>query len=309
MNNPTVNVTVQKNRVKLYDGKNIFLQKGQEFEIELFNPTQDRIVAKIKVNGQDISNDNSGIIINPGQRIYLERYLKSSNKFKFDTYTVENGNADVDRAIANNGNIEVSFHKEYIAPKPIELHTPIIIKKSPIIIEEEPIIIRRSHPFNPWAYPYGYGTTGQGFTASSGNSNLTANASYHCNTGGSNLYNADTEIDYNLLNNVTADSLDFAPQSLSDDVKLSSKRRLSKSALNEDKETGRISEGNYSSQNFTNVHMTFEPIAFHTVILKIYPVSQKDFVTEGDINIYCTACGKKKVKPQWKFCPKCGNKY
>ena len=109
---PTANVTINKSRVKIYDGKNIFLKNNQEFQFELFNPTQERIVAKIKVNGKDISDINAGIILEPGRRIYLERYLDKPTKFQFKIYDVEVNNPVVDNAIANNGDIEISFYKE-----------------------------------------------------------------------------------------------------------------------------------------------------------------------------------------------------
>lgn len=112
MKTPTAFIAVNHNRVKIYNEKDLFFQNNQEFEFELFNPLQERIVAKVRVNGINIGDDNdTGIILQPGQRIYLERYLSKPAKFKFETYNVENGNADVEQAIVRNGDIEISFHK------------------------------------------------------------------------------------------------------------------------------------------------------------------------------------------------------
>lgn len=118
MKTPTANVTILKNRVKIHECKdaqivinNVFMENNQEFEIELFNPLQEKIVAKVYLNNEDISN-NEGIILKPGQRVFLERFLKSNNRFKFSTYTVEANNKDVDSAIAKNGDIRIEFFKE-----------------------------------------------------------------------------------------------------------------------------------------------------------------------------------------------------
>lgn len=113
---PTTGICIQKNRVKEYltniskiDYKStIYLENNSTFEIELFNPLPIDIVADIEINGKFLG---SGVIIKPGQRIYLERFLDSPNKFKFETYLVESNNPEVDSAIKNNGMIKISFRK------------------------------------------------------------------------------------------------------------------------------------------------------------------------------------------------------
>jgi hypothetical protein len=118
MNNPTAYITQNRQRVRQYGRRGdttldtTFLKDGDEFEIELFNPTQTKTLAKISINGRRISQ--SGIVINPGQRIFLERYIDDNHKFVFNTYEVDNGNADVDRAIAKNGNIQIDFFNEVV---------------------------------------------------------------------------------------------------------------------------------------------------------------------------------------------------
>ena len=61
------------------------------------------------MNGNFISN--SGIVLRPGERVYLERYLDSSRKFKFETYSVSNTKNNLN-AIENNGLVDVYFYKE-----------------------------------------------------------------------------------------------------------------------------------------------------------------------------------------------------
>lgn len=110
--NCSANITIGRNRVKTYtqDVDCVYLKDGQKFEIELFNPNTYKALAKIKMNGQHISS--SGIVLNPGQRVYLERYLDSNNAFLFSTYEID-GTTEALRAIAENGNFEVEFYSEY----------------------------------------------------------------------------------------------------------------------------------------------------------------------------------------------------
>lgn len=107
---PTANITRKRSRVKVYPNNEVYLQDGDEFEFELFNPTQDVYMAKIQIDGKFISK--TGIVIKQGERVFLERYLDQPKKFKFKTYQVESGNEQVVHAIANNGRIEIFFHKE-----------------------------------------------------------------------------------------------------------------------------------------------------------------------------------------------------
>jgi LEA14-like dessication related protein/rubrerythrin len=109
---PTAHVTVNKNRVKIYEKNNYYLKNGQTFEIELFNPTTGRVKADIYLDGVQISG--GGLILKPGERIYLERFIDTNNKFLYETYEVEN-TEEVSRAIAKNGNLEVKFFRENIA--------------------------------------------------------------------------------------------------------------------------------------------------------------------------------------------------
>lgn len=106
---PTVFVTKDRQRLKQYNNDTVYLRDGDEFELELFNPTQSKVLAKISINGNDLG---SGIVLRPGERVYLERYLDESKKFVFQTYTVDGNDKNVQRAIAENGDVEVEFFQE-----------------------------------------------------------------------------------------------------------------------------------------------------------------------------------------------------
>lgn len=104
----SVNVTSNRNRIKQYESS-VYLKDGQQFELEIFNPHQCKVLAKISINGKEISQ--AGLVIRPGQRIYLERYLDIAKKFKFETYEVEDSD-QAKEAIAKNGEVKVEFYYE-----------------------------------------------------------------------------------------------------------------------------------------------------------------------------------------------------
>ena len=105
-------IAVSKSLLKEYqtrEGRTVYLDGGSEFQIKLFNPTTDVIGAEVYVNETRIG---SPIIINPGQIVWLERYLEEAKKFKFDVYEVDMNQEGVSEAIKNNGQIKVKFYKE-----------------------------------------------------------------------------------------------------------------------------------------------------------------------------------------------------
>jgi hypothetical protein len=106
---PTAFITKGKQRVKQYS-QSVYLNNGDEFEIELFNPTKKTILAKIKINGEYLSE--AGLISKPGQRVFLERLIDVDKKLVYSTYEVDGNDKDVQHAIASNGNVEVEFYNE-----------------------------------------------------------------------------------------------------------------------------------------------------------------------------------------------------
>jgi hypothetical protein len=107
---PSAFITVRKQRQK-QNGKNVYLHDRTEFEIELHNPTNDSILAKISLNGNRISN--SGVVLKPGERVFLERYLDEDRKFLFETYEVSDNKTN-HRAIENNGLVIVEFFNKML---------------------------------------------------------------------------------------------------------------------------------------------------------------------------------------------------
>jgi len=107
--NPAAFITVGKQRLK-QNGSVVYLKDGDEFEVEIFNPQQNSVLAKLKINGNYIGG--GGVVLRPGQRVFLERYLDEARKFKFETYEVNAKSKEVQEAIKNNGVVEVEFYEE-----------------------------------------------------------------------------------------------------------------------------------------------------------------------------------------------------
>lgn len=114
---PEAYISYKKGRLRVAPRNEIFMAPGTEFEIELFNPTTSTVVAKISLNGKELS---SGIVLRPGERTFLERFTDVDKKFKFETYNVNAKDSAAMAAIASNGLVSVSFHTEkapYIPPQ------------------------------------------------------------------------------------------------------------------------------------------------------------------------------------------------
>lgn len=108
-------VAVNKSLLKEYNNSEqservVYLNNGDDFQIQLFNPERTTIGAEVYVNGEKLSGI---LVLKPGERIWLERFTDRTVKFKFSTYNVEDGySEEVQNAIADNGVITVKFFKE-----------------------------------------------------------------------------------------------------------------------------------------------------------------------------------------------------
>ena len=90
---PTAHITKKKSRLKVYNGHSVFLNDKDNFEFEIHNPKQKSVLVKIKLNGEYIST--SGVVLRPGQRVFLERGMFKSTeltelvKVEFDALYVD----------------------------------------------------------------------------------------------------------------------------------------------------------------------------------------------------------------------------
>jgi hypothetical protein len=270
---PQAHVAINKGRLKVYNRNSnsptLYLQKGQEFQLELFNPTSHTVLAKIFLNGNAISQ--GGLVLRPGERVFLDRYIDVPKKFLFDTYDVEN-TSEVKKAIEDNGDFKVEFYKEHIPTYNISV-TPSI------------------HTYINQNNDMWCGNIGTNYKDT-----IYGDTSYNINA----LLNSTSSLNDSLsLYSTTS----FSDNSLDLPNKTRSFAKKSKSI-----ETGRVEKGSTSDQKLTTVNMSWEYLPFHTVEYKLLPVSQKINTTD-DINIkrYCTNCGSKLGKSH-NFCANCGSK-
>jgi Zn finger protein HypA/HybF involved in hydrogenase expression len=265
---PCAYITKDKQRIKQF-GENVYLKDGSEFEIELYNGSRKTVLSKIKINGEFING--GGIVLRPGERVFLERYLDVPNKFKFETYTVDNSN-ETKNAIANNGDVEVLFYEE-----------------------EEPIINLLNN-IN-WNSTYGTITNG-GLTHLTstndviGNNLYTSNVNYSSNVDITSNNSSKLSFSNNTRSNKFESKYNQKPRSFA---------KKSKSV-----ETGRVEMGSSSDQTFKTVSKNFNSWTVSKSTWKILPESQKPF-EKKDLIDRCPKCSTKIKKSSWKFCPECGH--
>jgi hypothetical protein len=118
---PDTHITVKKSRLKEHKTRQtrnlVYLDHEAEFEIELFNGSNETLGVKIKLNGKYISDRH--MVIYPGQRVFLDRYIDDARKFKFHKYVVSGAElAEVAKAIEDNGKITVEYYREYVRSEP-----------------------------------------------------------------------------------------------------------------------------------------------------------------------------------------------
>lgn len=240
-----------KGRKSIKNGK-VFLENNSEFEIELFNPLTECVLADIKLNGQSISK--TGLVIKPGQRVYLDCFIDDKKKFVFSTYEIENTSESIE-ATAKNGLLEVFFYKEDV----------VTINNWRKRFDR--VIVERWYPYYPstWiTYPNIYcGTTNTYFDNNITFGGTTTNTVV--NTTGSFG---------NTTNTVTINGLDNFG-SPTTPINASYNVNTNTSLYSSNIETGRVEKGSQSNQKFTEVDMDFENHYIASTIIQILPESRK----------------------------------
>jgi len=256
-------ITKSKQRLKQHTDT-VYLKDGDEFEIELFNPTQNKVLAKIEMNGDSIGN---GIILRPGERVFLERYLNIARKFKFDVYVINAMNLEVQKATEKNGEVVVKFYNEDILP------TRTFYGSGSTLTINNPV----------WSNtPYTYTTHN-----TLGGNSIPTHGTF-TTTGINTFYNS----------TLTSGTSKFSTS----ETLLRSSPKNKRSI-----ETGRVEKGSDSNQSFTYDSTSFNTYPFATNSWKIKPQSTKPLVREDlityctecgskrkkDTHKFCPHCGTK----------------
>jgi hypothetical protein len=269
---PAAFVTKGRQRVKQFNNQ-VYLRNGDEFEIELFNPTQNKVLAKISLNGKSLG---SGIVLRPAERVFLERYFDEARKFLFETYTVDGNDDQTKKAIALNGIVEVEFYDEY--------------KNQPIYNNT----VTYNWNQNPSGYYGNGGWGGSSFTTSGANiKGISTNLS--------------SEVKSRGIGSAKGVDAGIFQCSCNFNDTLFDSGSLSLDSVNE-METGRVEKGGSSDQSFAYDSTQFQAYRSWTSSWKIMPESQKPIFQE-DLKVFCTKCGKRRRKSSDVFCSKCGTKF
>jgi hypothetical protein len=296
----------------------VYLQDGQEFQIELFNPLKESVLSEIKVNGKSVSS--TGLVLRPGERFYLDCFIDDKKKFVFNTYMVENTDKSKE-AISVNGLVEVFFYKE----ETLSLNN----WKEKLT----PVIEKHYHHHYPWYQPYWYGYP---FFTTSGTVTI----------GGTNVCRTTTNLTNYSFNNVSSSTVDlskFGNNMITNCSYTSTNSGITSNAqlgnvtntgsilqksyssegfykpnldnrysqqISSNIETGRIEKGADSSQKFEEINMQFEKLHLSSVVYQLMPESQKPVETKeikSEVLNFCTQCGRK-LGGNENFCPQCGSK-
>ena len=250
-------VSSDKGRKSIKNGK-VYLKDKEEFQIELFNPLTDCVLADIKLNGNTISQ--SGLVIRPGERFYLDCFVDDNKKFVFNTYEVEDSQS-TKVAISKNGMLEVFFYKESV----------VSLKNWRNRFDR--VIVEKYYPVHyPHYHPYWYttpnvycGTTTGGLSGTTtggyytnGLNTTTTNTAYYSNTNPINsTYTAGINI--SDLGNMATTTTNYSANSI---------------------ETGRVEKGKKSNQKFEEVDMDFEKFHISSIVLQLLPESVKPVDTK-----------------------------
>jgi hypothetical protein len=256
-----------KGRKSIKSGK-VFLKDKEEFEIELFNPLTVSVLADIKLNGQSISK--TGLVVKPGQRVYLDCFIDDKKKFVFSTYEIDGGLESLD-ATQNNGLLEVFFYKEDV------------ITLDNWQTKFGRIIVEKYYPYNP--YPWYLHTTHNPYTIYSG-------------TIGTGVYGT-TNLTNGIIGTTTTTNAVYNSQSINSsyttDLNVSYGGTTVNNLFTNSLETGRIEKGEKSKQKFTEVDMDFEKHYISSTIIQILPESRKPVETK---DIFSKKTGEVNVKKE-----------
>lgn len=239
--NPT-----DRGRKSVKSDNKIYLQDGQEFQIELYNPLTESVLSDIRINGKSVSE--SGLVLRPGERFYLDCFVDDKKKFIFKTYEVED-TEESKKSISNNGKVEVFFYKE-----------------STLLFKDwfrryDRVIERHYYPrWYPWYQPYTVYPT----YINCGTTTIhTSNGLYNNPTTTSNVFN-NSSYTSNSIGNLSNGSLTSGVSYYSGD----------------NIETGRVEKGDISNQEFTEIDMEFQKNHISSVLYQILPESQKPLETK-----------------------------
>ena len=217
-------LAINKSLLKEYSNSSneriVYMNDGTEFQIQVFNPYSYVIGVSFEFNNHNKTSQL--LVLRPGERVWLDRFLDDESKLLFSTYQVGVSKV-VQEAIKDNGTLCIKFYKE-----------------------------RENKPRVSYIKEYQPCGTIDVYYNNIGNSYcLDDNININC----ASLTNICSTIDCSLSLN---SSINQAPTD-STCTSYSSSTLTKSSPLPKSKsiETGRIEKGSHSNQKFENVYKDF----------------------------------------------------
>lgn len=272
----------------------VYLNDGDEFQIQIFNPYDYVIGVGFTFNSDNIDNSKL-LVLKPGERVWLDRYLDENRKLLFSTYEVSGKSKEVKKAIQKNGVVNIYFYREKTV-NGLKVFTTSGYVDTNIFYNH----------YNPNDSTYYYDTT----NTVCGSSTMRDNINYcHVDDITTLKLNNELSLGQSVLTAATAAPTSVATYtSYTASASTSAIKNGTNSYVNHNKksiETGRVNKGSYSYQHFNNYYGDFESWYFKKETIKILPQSQKQIYSKDLNKKYCHNCGKK-IKESFKFCPNCG---
>ena len=292
-NEKLAKIAVHKSLLKEYSNSSneriVYMDNGTEFQIQIFNPYTYTIGVAFNFNNNLQGNSNL-LVLRPGERVWLDRYLDNESRLLFSTYEVGNSQA-VKEAIKDNGNLCIKFYKEQ------EKHN-----------WNNAIYVNTNINAEPWNYvDVYYKNQPKSYCNQNDRSLNFCGDNISCYNASLDLCSGEISAAASVNNTVlSASSAATSTTYTSTNVNTNTYKptKLSK-PRSKSIETGRIEEGSHSNQKFTNVYKDFEYWPFKTEYIKILPSSQKQINSNDLKKFYCHECGRK-INNKYKFCPYCG---
>lgn len=308
-----VKIAINKSLLKEFktreDNRVVYLHDGDEFQINIFNPFDYEIAASISIDGEYLG---AQIVLRPGERIWLDRNLLDTKKFKFETYEVKN-NSSARQAIRNNGLIEVKIYKKLRVNwndwNPISIPVPTY----PLPLKPEPYITWTTERRKPTYYENTIYCGGY----------VNPTKSDHVYTNYCSTINVDSIDSNGSVNtscsaplNINATLTAKASDGIYYTGSSASATTISISEANDELrckdnnciKTGRVGKSKSESEiDFEETNIDFEVFPYSVEKIRILPIEMKQVNADDLKKIYCTNCGRK-IKQNHKYCPYCGTK-
>lgn len=271
----------------------VYLKNGQQFQIFLKNFRGIPVLVELSINGE---TQEESVILDPKERLFLERYLSSNNKFKFNTYELSAGLKKLIESKVELGVVTVKVYalQSVYADKEVKVSMPVLHQ---VDFSNQPT--------------YGSsGGTGDFFNNSINLNNLVTACS-NITTGSMGTYGtkcSSKSKDISSPNRLVHYSLSMDQNSID--------RELAEEVYEETNtkaEIGAIEKGEYSDQKFEGCPDFRKGRFLESYTIHVYPVSaqfQEETKSSQKIEgaIYCSVCGRKQKSGQ-KFCPADGTEF